>query len=55
MNRLLRIFKHRLLDETDTRRALDATAVERLRARVLDSERRHSRARSASAWRPGCR
>jgi uncharacterized membrane protein len=42
MNRLLRIFKHRLLDETDTRRALDRAAIERLRTRVLDSERRHS-------------
>jgi uncharacterized membrane protein len=42
MNRLLRIFKHRLLDETDTRRALDRAAVERLRVRVLASERRHT-------------
>jgi len=42
MNRLLRILKHRWLDETDTRRALDHAAVERLRARVRDSERRHS-------------
>jgi uncharacterized membrane protein len=42
MNRLLRILKHRWLDETDTRRALDAATVDRLRSRVLDSERRHS-------------
>jgi uncharacterized membrane protein len=42
MNRFLRILKHRWLDETDTRRALDATAVERLRQSVASSERRHS-------------
>jgi uncharacterized membrane protein len=42
MNRWLRIFRHRWLDETDTRRALDAQAVERLRQSVVSSERRHS-------------
>lgn len=42
MNRLLRILKHRWLDETDTRRALNPAAVERLRQSVLTSERRHS-------------
>ena len=42
MNRFLRILKHRWLDETDTRSALDAAAVERLRRRVETSERTHS-------------
>jgi uncharacterized membrane protein len=41
MNRLLRILKHRWLDETDARRALDAEALARLRARVQTSEARH--------------
>jgi uncharacterized membrane protein YgcG len=41
MNRLLRIFKHRWLDETDARRALDAAALSRLRARVQQGESRH--------------
>ncbi len=40
-NRLLRILKHRWLDDTDTRRALDDAAFDRLAARVADSERRH--------------
>ena len=41
MNRWLRIFKHRWLDETDVARALDAAALARLEARVAASERRH--------------
>ena len=42
MNRLLRILKHRWLDETDARRALGAGALQRIEARVAASERRHS-------------
>ena len=42
MNRWLRILRHRWLDETDTARALDAAALQRLEARVAASERRHS-------------
>ena len=43
MNRLLRILKHRVLDETDTRRALGARGARaHLRQRVAASERRHS-------------
>jgi len=42
MNRWLRIFKHRWLDETDTARALGAAALARLEERVAASERRHS-------------
>ena len=42
MNRLVRIVKHRLLDDTDTRRAIGPDVQERLRARVAASERRHS-------------
>ncbi len=42
MGKLSRILKHRLYDETDTARALDAATVERLTARVMTSERRHS-------------
>jgi uncharacterized membrane protein len=42
MNRWLRILKHRWLDETDARRALDDAALARLAARVQRSERRHS-------------
>ena len=42
MNTLLRILKHRALDETDTRRALDAQALARIGARVTQSERHHS-------------
>ncbi len=41
MNRLLRILKHRWLDETDARRALDDAALERLAARVQAGEARH--------------
>jgi hypothetical protein len=42
MNRLARILRHRWLDETDARRALDDAALDRLEARVAASERRHS-------------
>jgi uncharacterized membrane protein len=42
MAKLARIIKHRLWDETDTRRALDEATVERLTQRVVASERRHS-------------
>jgi uncharacterized membrane protein len=42
MNRLLRILKHRWLDETDAHRALNDEAVNRLEARVATSEKRHS-------------
>jgi hypothetical protein len=40
--RLWRILKHRWLDDTDTRRALDDGALDRLAARVAGSEARHS-------------
>ncbi len=42
MNKLMRIFQHRRLDERDSRRALDEAALARLEARVRDSESRHS-------------
>lgn len=42
MNRWLRILRHRWLDESATRRALDDAALERLRARVAHSETTHS-------------
>jgi uncharacterized membrane protein len=42
MNWLLRLLKHRWLDERDTRRALGPDALARLQQRVADSERRHS-------------
>ena len=42
MNKLLRLLKHRLLDETDARGALGADALQRLQARVAASERLHS-------------
>jgi uncharacterized membrane protein len=42
MNRWLRLFKHRWLDETDARRLLPTEALDRLTRRVQDSERRHS-------------
>jgi uncharacterized membrane protein len=42
MNKLLRILRHRWLDETDTARALDAAALKRLEARVAAAERKHS-------------
>ena len=41
MNRFVRILKHRWLDETDARRALDDAALGRLAERVRHSERRH--------------
>jgi uncharacterized membrane protein len=41
MNRMLRILKHRWLDDTDLKRALDAAALDRLAARVKRSEARH--------------
>jgi uncharacterized membrane protein len=37
-----RILKHRWLDESDVRRALDEAALKRIEARVSASERRHS-------------
>lgn len=43
MNRITRILKHRFLwDETDTRRHLDAAALQRLQDRIAASEARHS-------------
>ena len=42
MNRLLRILRHRWLDESDARRLLGRGALERLRERVAASERGHS-------------
>jgi uncharacterized membrane protein len=42
MNRWLRIFKHRWLDEADARRALGAPALKQLQERVAASERQHS-------------
>jgi uncharacterized membrane protein len=42
MNTLLRILKHRWLDESDARRALGAGALARIQARVAASETRHS-------------
>lgn len=42
MNRLARLLKHRWLDETDARAALDGAALARLQAQVAASERRHS-------------
>ncbi|MEO5672030.1 MAG: TPM domain-containing protein [Ramlibacter sp.] len=41
-NRLARMLRHRLLDETDTRKAIPADLVDRLAQRVAASERRHS-------------
>ncbi len=41
MNRLLRILKHRWLDETDSQRALGEAGLERLEARIANSERLH--------------
>jgi uncharacterized membrane protein len=40
--RLARVLRHRLVDDTDTRRALDDAALDRLAARVRQSESRHS-------------
>lgn len=42
MNRVLRLLRHRALDERDTRRAISPAVVERLQQRVAASERRHS-------------
>ena len=42
MNRWMRILRHRWLDESDVRRALDDAALQRLEQRVAASERRHS-------------
>jgi uncharacterized membrane protein len=41
-NRWLRILRHRLLDEQDSRRALGAEGLARVQARVAASERRHT-------------
>ena len=42
MNRLLRILKHRWVDEADLSKAVPADLLERLAARVAASERRHT-------------
>lgn len=42
MNKLVRILKHRWLDESDTRRAVPDDMAERLARRVAASEGRHS-------------
>ncbi len=42
MGKLLRILKHRWLDEGDVRRALDAKALKQLEDRVTASEKKHS-------------
>lgn len=42
MNRMLRLLKHRWLDESDASRALGAGALRRLQERVAASERVHS-------------
>ena len=41
LRRLLRLLRHRWVDDTDTRRALDDAAFDRLAARVAASEQRH--------------
>lgn len=41
MKRMLRLLKHRLHDETDVHRALDAKALQRLEARVKAAELAH--------------
>jgi uncharacterized membrane protein YgcG len=41
MNRLLRLLKHRMTDETDTRRAFGDAAMKRIEERVAASERAH--------------
>ena len=41
-NRLIRLLKHRRLDETDTKRLLGDGALQRIEARVAASEQRHS-------------
>ena len=40
-NRLLRLLKHRWLDERDVKRALDEEALARIEQRVAASEKRH--------------
>ena len=42
MNKLLRIFKHRWLDERDAQRAIGMPALQRIEARVAASESHHS-------------
>ncbi len=42
MNTLIRILKHRWLDETDAERALGADALHRIEERVAISERKHT-------------
>jgi uncharacterized membrane protein len=42
MNKLVRILKHRWLDERDLARALDDATLSRIEARVATSEKRHS-------------
>jgi uncharacterized membrane protein len=42
VNRLLRILRHRWVDERDLARALDDATLARIEARVAASERRHS-------------
>ena len=42
MGRLQRIFRHRWLDETDTRRKIPPALLEQLAAQVASSERRHT-------------
>jgi uncharacterized membrane protein len=42
MNKLVRILKHRWLDEDDAARALGAEGLKRVEARVAASERHHS-------------
>ncbi|TWO69781.1 TPM domain-containing protein [Caenimonas sedimenti] len=42
LDKIRRLFKHRWLDDTDTRRAIPRDMVERLTRRVAASERRHS-------------
>ena len=41
-NRMLRVLRHRLVDDRDTRRLLGAAALERIEKRVAASERHHS-------------
>ena len=41
-SRLIRLLKHRRLDETDTKRLLGDGALQRIEARVAASEQRHS-------------
>lgn len=42
MNKLMRLIRHRLWDETDAARALRPDALARIEARVRDSERHHT-------------